>query len=122
MGGLLTVECAICVCRNHDAERDCTAVIALEPGNVKALFRRGQARVGLDRLIDAQKGTHLCFPVLLRLDLPMVTDYNEAHRLEPANDSVKQELKKIDELLLKSKSKAKQPIVSPSVLTITDPN
>ena len=98
--------------RNHDAERDCTTVITLEPGNVKALFRRGQARVGLDSLIDAQKG--ILHPSLIyKAFFDHGADFKEAHRLEPTNDSVSQELKKIDELLLKSKTKL--PIVSPCV-------
>lgn len=43
-------------CRNEDAERDCTTVLSLNPGNVKALFRRAQARVGLGKYVDAQRG------------------------------------------------------------------
>ena len=42
--------------RIEDAERDCTKVLALNPSNVKALFRRGQARKTLGSLDDAQAG------------------------------------------------------------------
>jgi tetratricopeptide (TPR) repeat protein len=42
--------------RIEDAERDCTKVLALNPNNVKALFRRGQARRALWNLDDAQAG------------------------------------------------------------------
>ena len=42
--------------RNEDAERDCARVIELDGRNVKAWFRRGQAREGLARLDDAKKG------------------------------------------------------------------
>jgi hypothetical protein len=42
--------------RNEDAERDCNTVLNLSPNNVKALFRRGQARVGMGKLLEAQKG------------------------------------------------------------------
>lgn len=42
--------------RNQDAQSDCKTVIMLDPANVKALFRRGQARIRLNRLIVAQKG------------------------------------------------------------------
>jgi len=46
--------------RNEDAERDCTTVIKLNASNVKALFRRGQARIALNKLSDAQKGECGC--------------------------------------------------------------
>lgn len=42
--------------RSKDAERDCTKVLASNPNNVKALFRRGQARRVLGNLDDAQAG------------------------------------------------------------------
>ncbi|KAF9046763.1 hypothetical protein BJ165DRAFT_1345224, partial [Panaeolus papilionaceus] len=37
-----------------DAERDCSIVLELSANNVKALFRRGQARFGLDQLENAK--------------------------------------------------------------------
>lgn len=40
--------------RYEDAERDCTKVLALSPKNVKAFFRRGQARRALGNLDDAR--------------------------------------------------------------------
>lgn len=42
--------------RNEDAERDCITVLKLSANNVKALFRRGQARMGLGCLDDAHAG------------------------------------------------------------------
>ncbi|KIJ60272.1 hypothetical protein HYDPIDRAFT_99130, partial [Hydnomerulius pinastri MD-312] len=42
--------------KNEDAERDCTKVLALSAKNVKALFRRGQARRALEKLDDARFG------------------------------------------------------------------
>jgi len=42
--------------RYEDAERDCTTVIGLDASNVKALFRRGQARVGTGNFLEAQNG------------------------------------------------------------------
>ncbi|PPQ86328.1 hypothetical protein CVT25_005629 [Psilocybe cyanescens] len=44
----------------EDTERDCNTVLALSSpkSNVKALFRRGQARVGMGKLLEAQKGAH----------------------------------------------------------------
>jgi RNA polymerase II-associated protein 3 len=42
--------------RNADAERDCTTVLVLSAFNVKALFRRGQARVGMGKLDEARQG------------------------------------------------------------------
>jgi len=73
--------------KNEDAERDCTTVLKLHTSNVKALFRRGQARIALNKVSDAQK------------------DLKEALRLEPANESVKQELENVENLLLQGKSK-----------------
>ncbi|KAH9946033.1 TPR-like protein [Epithele typhae] len=43
--------------KNEDAERDCDAVLRLDKKNVKALFRRGQARLALQRLDDARSGS-----------------------------------------------------------------
>lgn len=42
--------------RSEDAERDCDRVLALDPKNVKAVFRRGQARVGRQKLAEARAG------------------------------------------------------------------
>ncbi|KAJ6601386.1 hypothetical protein DFH09DRAFT_1355547 [Mycena vulgaris] len=75
--------------KNEDAERDCSTVLALSKGNVKALFRRAQARVAMGKLSEAQ------------------TDLNEATKLEPANQSVKQELSKVAELIQQSAKKSK---------------
>ncbi|KAJ7016835.1 hypothetical protein C8F04DRAFT_1159197 [Mycena alexandri] len=65
--------------KNEDAERDCSTVLSLSNGNVKALFRRAQARLAMGKLSEAQ------------------SDLREAARLEPSNQSVKQELGKIGE-------------------------
>ncbi|KAI9064668.1 TPR-like protein [Trametes sanguinea] len=40
--------------KNEDAERDCDAVLRLDSRNVKGLFRRGQARVAMQRLHEAE--------------------------------------------------------------------
>src|SRR5260370_25032790 len=42
--------------RNEDAERDCTTVLDLSNKNVKALFRRAQARTALQKLGEAHNG------------------------------------------------------------------
>lgn len=42
--------------RHADAERDCDLTIKLDQKNVKAWFRRGQARVGQDKVEEAQAG------------------------------------------------------------------
>ena len=44
--------------RNEDAERDCTRVLELSPNNVKALFRRSQAKIGMGNLTEAHKGVY----------------------------------------------------------------
>lgn len=42
--------------RNEDAERDCTTTLKLDAKNVKAWFRRGQARAGMGRIAAALDG------------------------------------------------------------------
>jgi len=44
--------------RNEDAERDCTTVLGLSNTNVKALFRRAQARAALQKLGEAHNGAY----------------------------------------------------------------
>lgn len=45
--------------RYEDAQRDCSLVLDLKPGHVKALYRRAQARTELGNLSAAQKGAPL---------------------------------------------------------------
>ncbi|KAJ3886021.1 hypothetical protein GG344DRAFT_82116 [Lentinula edodes] len=78
--------------KNEDAERDCTTVLTLNMSNVKAFFRRAQARRGLERLAEAQE------------------DLEQAISLDPSNQSVKTELSAIKDLLWK---KAASEIVHP---------
>lgn len=73
--------------KNEDAERDSTKVLALNPSNVKALFRRGQARRPLGNIDGARQ------------------DFNEALRLEPSNISVKNELADLEKALREMKAK-----------------
>ncbi|KAF9800992.1 hypothetical protein IEO21_10231 [Rhodonia placenta] len=49
--------------KNEDAERDCTTVLRLDAKNVKAMFRRGQARVALERLKEARDGPANGYPL-----------------------------------------------------------
>lgn len=44
--------------RDADAENDCTKALGLSEKNVKGLFRRGQARIGLGKLKEAQNGIY----------------------------------------------------------------
>ncbi|VDB85590.1 unnamed protein product [Peniophora sp. CBMAI 1063] len=76
--------------KNEDAERDCTRVLSLSGAtpNVKALFRRAQARVALQRLTEAQK------------------DLRDAQKIDPKNDAVKTELTRVASLLEKGKARA----------------
>ncbi|GAW09897.1 RNA polymerase II-associated protein 3 [Lentinula edodes] len=78
--------------KNEDAERDCTTVLTLNTSNVKAFFRRAQARRGLEKLAEAQE------------------DLEQAISLDPSNQSVKTELSAIKDLLWK---KAASEIVHP---------
>lgn len=73
--------------KNEDAERDCTTVLKLSRNNVKALFRRGQARMGFGCLDKAR------------------ADFVRASELEPSNQSVKQELLEVDKLIQQQKQK-----------------
>ncbi|KAG1749336.1 hypothetical protein EDB19DRAFT_1942430 [Suillus lakei] len=73
--------------KNEDAERDCTTVLMPSPNNVKALFRRGQARTGLGCLDKAR------------------ADFVRASELEPSNQSVKQELSEVDRLIQQQQQK-----------------
>ena len=43
--------------RYEDAERDCTTVLSLSKSNVKASFRRGQARISMGKLLEAREGS-----------------------------------------------------------------
>ncbi|EKM61554.1 uncharacterized protein PHACADRAFT_204723 [Phanerochaete carnosa HHB-10118-sp] len=66
---------------NEDAERDCDVTIRLDQRNVKARFRRGQARIGLDKLEGARD------------------DFKRTLQLDSTNEAAKQELAKVEALL-----------------------
>ncbi|KAG1797849.1 uncharacterized protein HD556DRAFT_1355429 [Suillus plorans] len=90
--------------KNEDAERDCTTVLKLSPNNVKALFRRGQARMALGCLDQAR------------------ADFVGASELEPSNQSVKQELSEVEKSIQQQKQKhdsanTPRPITVPSGAT-----
>ncbi|KAJ6541939.1 hypothetical protein B0H19DRAFT_1175283 [Mycena capillaripes] len=90
--------------KNEDAERDCSTVLTLSKGNVKALFRRAQARIGMGKLSEAQ------------------ADLKEAVKLEPANQSVKLELNKVVELIQQAAAaSAKKSKTVPVDLSSTNP-
>ncbi|KZT64243.1 TPR-like protein, partial [Daedalea quercina L-15889] len=61
--------------KNGDVERDCERVLILDKNNVKAMFRRGQARVALQRLNEAKDGDAPSPP---RKSVPSVTPASEA--------------------------------------------
>jgi hypothetical protein len=91
-------------CRNEDAERDCSAVLTLSKSNAKGLFRRAQARVGMGKLSEAQEGVWF-LAVRPNCALIILLDLKEAAKLEPANQSVKQELSKVAELIQQASAK-----------------
>ncbi|EIN12462.1 hypothetical protein PUNSTDRAFT_141160 [Punctularia strigosozonata HHB-11173 SS5] len=78
--------------KHQDAERDCSTVISLNAKNpnAKALFRRAQARTELSKLDEAKQ------------------DLLAALKIEPSNDSIKQELKRVDDLIAAKQSTAKK--------------
>ena len=45
--------------RNEDAERDCTTSLSIKPRQVKALYRRAQAKIASQKLAEALKGVVL---------------------------------------------------------------
>ncbi|KAH9173573.1 hypothetical protein EDB89DRAFT_2113858 [Lactarius sanguifluus] len=74
----------------EDAERDCSTVLNLSNNkNVKAFFRRAQARVSLQKLGEAHN------------------DLQWALKIEPNNDAVKAELVRVDKLIVSKKGKAR---------------
>ncbi|KAI0263415.1 hypothetical protein BC834DRAFT_1042892 [Gloeopeniophorella convolvens] len=75
--------------KNEDAERDCTTVLTLSNKNVKALFRRGQARAALQKLGEAHN------------------DLQRALKMEPNNEAVRTELARVDGLITSGKGKAR---------------
>ncbi|QRV77502.1 RNA polymerase II-associated protein 3 [Ceratobasidium sp. AG-Ba] len=75
--------------KNQDAERDCSTVLKLQPNNVKALFRRAQARVVLGKFADAR------------------TDLLAAAKAEPGNAAIRAEFSKVEELIAESAKKTK---------------
>ncbi|KIM35927.1 hypothetical protein M413DRAFT_449556 [Hebeloma cylindrosporum] len=79
----------------EDAERDCTTVIGLDASNVKALFRRGQARVGTGNLLQAQ------------------SDFGNVLRIDPANNAAQEELQKVAALIQNEKSKKSKVSIPP---------
>lgn len=46
--------CYLKLARYSDADKDCKDVLEKQPGNVKALFRRGRAQLGLDQWTNAK--------------------------------------------------------------------
>lgn len=100
----------LCCIRNEDAERDCTTVLALSALNAKALFRRGQARLGMGNLDEALLGTYHELDVQGKdrsYNTFLLVDLTQASKREPANESIKEELKKVEDLIAKRKSKFK---------------
>ncbi|KAF8440949.1 hypothetical protein L210DRAFT_3447895 [Boletus edulis BED1] len=80
--------------KSEDAERDCTKVLALSLNNVKAFFRRGQARRALGNLDDAR------------------ADLDRALVLEPANESVKSEILELEKISQQQKLKQRSKYIA----------
>ncbi|KAF5380284.1 hypothetical protein D9757_007976 [Collybiopsis confluens] len=93
----------------EDAERDCTTVLTLNKSNVKALFRRAQARRGLSKLDEAQKGVVIAFIELFH-SVNEFIDLDLAVSIDPSNDLVKTELSSIKDQIWRISS---QEVVHP---------
>ncbi|EJC98017.1 TPR-like protein [Fomitiporia mediterranea MF3/22] len=78
--------------KHVDAERDCTTVLRLSPGHVKALYRRAQSRIELHNLNEAK------------------IDLLEALKREPGNSAVEGELQRVDNLLSKPSTARTAPL------------
>ncbi|KAH9955231.1 hypothetical protein BC827DRAFT_1237872 [Russula dissimulans] len=91
--------------KNQDAERDCTTVLGLSNNkNVKALYRRAQARVALQKLGEAHN------------------DLQTALKLEPNSEAVKVELARVDGLIVSGKAKSRSaPIEVSAPLSTSSP-
>ncbi|KAF8158543.1 hypothetical protein B0H34DRAFT_709282 [Crassisporium funariophilum] len=89
--------------KNEDAERDCTIVLSLSHNNVKALFRRGQARLGMGLLSEGQQ------------------DFLQVLKLDQSNTSAQEELEKVRTLMEKEKAKKSRKPIS-SVQSSLEPN
>lgn len=80
----------------------------MSPKNAKALFRRGQARAGQFEYASALKGEFCYVHALCVSPDYSYVDLNEAIRLEPKNDAVWQELKRVGDLLKAKGQKGKK--------------
>ncbi|THH14016.1 hypothetical protein EW146_g6278 [Bondarzewia mesenterica] len=92
--------------KNEDAERDCGKVLSLSPKNVKALFRRAQARIELQKLAEARQGEFAPTTSRPNHRTKSPPDLHNALKLEPTNNAVKTELARLDTLTKKGKLKA----------------
>jgi hypothetical protein len=96
--------------RNEDAERDCTSVLKLQAKNVKALFRRAQARVVLGKLQDARAGPpqfHMTSAGAQSYILITSTDLVAAAKAEPGNAAVRTEFTKVEGLISEAAKKVR---------------
>ncbi|WVQ74014.1 hypothetical protein IAR50_003595 [Cryptococcus sp. DSM 104548] len=94
----------------QDAERDCTSALNLPKGkgNIKALYRRGLARKGLQRNAEA------------------IEDMEEILKLDKDNEAVKTELEELRVLKAKQdaelKKPSRRPLTPPSLPKPTPPS
>ncbi|WWC57966.1 uncharacterized protein I303_100501 [Kwoniella dejecticola CBS 10117] len=84
----------------NDAERDCTTCLELDEGNIKALYRRGLARKGLNKVEEA------------------IQDLERIIKTDQTNEVVKSELEELYNLRRKNeqdKAKPRRPLTPPSI-------
>ncbi|KAI0264037.1 hypothetical protein BGY98DRAFT_1103714 [Russula aff. rugulosa BPL654] len=85
---------------DEDAKHDCTTVLGLLNKNVKALFRRAQARTALQKLSEPHNGV-----VIVAVLRPLLSiDLQKALKLELNNETVA-ELARVDKLIVNRKEK-----------------
>ncbi|KAI0078217.1 hypothetical protein K474DRAFT_1746054 [Panus rudis PR-1116 ss-1] len=98
--------------KHEDAERDCSKVIGLDAKNVKAWFRRAQARIGMEKYQEALAGklvTYFCTRPRVQIQQgDRYGDLREAAKLEASNQDVRREISKTEGALRAKEARVRE--------------